>query len=191
MIKTFSGQGRSLPASLTWIALVAWALAGITLHAATLPALDAQDTIVVTADQAWESETAKVLNFQGNFRLAAPHYFVRSAAAELHGDVDDPDTIIATGEPVEFWVEDDQTLERTYGEGLRLEYDRSNNRLRLEGKAVIRDDQTVMRSDVLEYDTQARRLVSTGDGGIEIVTQQSRTEPRTEPQEATPPEPEP
>ena len=139
--------------------------------AAELPALGADDTVVVTAEKAWESDTSEVLNFEGNFQLTAPHYFVRSDTAELHGDVDDPATIVATGKPVEFWVQDeDDETDRTYGEAERLEFDRTNNVIRLIGNAVIRDAQTVMRSDEIEYDTEARRLVSTGDGGIEIVT---------------------
>jgi lipopolysaccharide transport protein LptA len=150
--------------------IVLLALSG-TLRAAQLPALDEQDTIVVTADQAWESDSAEVLNFQGNFTLNAPHYFVRSDTAELHGDVDDPALIIATGEPVEFWVEDDESQDRTYGEARRLEYDLENEVLRLTGKAIIRDAQTIMRSDTLEYNIKVRRLVSTGAGGVEIITQ--------------------
>ena len=178
MITTIFGQGRSLQSVTQPLAYAAGCTAimlllGLpgALTAAELPALDAQDTVVVTADQAWESDTAEVLNFKGNFRLNAPHYYVSSNTAELHGDIDDPTTIIAVGQPVEFWVENDESSERTYGEAERLEYDLANNLIRLTGKAVIRDDQTVMRSDIIEYDTEARRLISTGSGGIEIITQ--------------------
>lgn len=174
MIKTLFEHGCSVqtmapPALVTAIVLLLGLPA--TLPAAELPALDAQDTVVVTADQAWESATAEVLNFKGNFRLNAPHYFVSSTTAALYGDIDDPATIVATGQPVEFWVENDESSERTYGEADKLEYDRVNHLLRLTGNAVIRDEQTVMRSDNIEYDTKARRLISTGSGGIEIVTQ--------------------
>ena len=153
------------------ILIVLLALLPSSSTAAELPSLGADDTVVVTAEKAWESDTAEVLNFEGNFELTAPHYFVRSDTAELHGDIDDPTTIVATGKPVEFWVEDeDDPSDRTYGEAERLEFDRTNNIIRLIGNAVVRDDQTVMRSDKIEYDTEARRLVSTGNGGIEIVT---------------------
>ena len=170
MIRTIVGHGRSLLAILSTVIILLAAIPAW-LHAAELPALDAQDTIVVKADQAWESADSEVLNFQGNFQLNAPHYFVSSVTAELHGDVDDPTIIIATGQPVKFWVEDDESHERTYGEALRLEYNLEKNVIKLTGNAVIHDEQTVMRSGQLEYDTKARRLVGTGQGGIEIVTQ--------------------
>jgi lipopolysaccharide transport protein LptA len=174
MITTLVGHGCSLLIKFSTALFLLVALPvtfPVALRAAELPALDAQDTIVVTADQAWESDVAEVLNFEGNFQLNAPHYFVSSIAAEIHGDLDDPTLVIATGQPVKFWVEDDVSLERTYGEATRLEYDRHNHLIRLTGKAVIRDTQSVMRSEKLEYDTKARRLVGTGNGGIEIVTQ--------------------
>ena len=97
MITTIFGQGRSLQTVTQSLAYAARCAAivlllGIptALNAAELPALDAQDTVVVTADQAWESDTEEVLNFKGNFQLNAPHYFVSSNPAELHGDTDRP-----------------------------------------------------------------------------------------------------
>ena len=170
MIRTFLGQGLSLFATLK-LALFAFFALPVNLLAATLPALDAEDTIVVTADQAWESDSTEVLNFKGNFQLTAPHYQVSSVTAELHGDIDDPITIIASGTPARFWVEDDETNERTYGSAERLEYDIANGLIRLSGNAEIRDAQTVMRSNEMEYDTESRRLVSAGTGGVEIITQ--------------------
>lgn len=143
-------------------------------HAVEFPALDEQDTIVVTADQAWESEEGEVLNFQGNFELTAPDYYLRSDNAEIHGAVEDPDRIVATGNPVTFWVRYVDSDERIHGQGDRVEYERKRNLLRLSGNAILRDDNTVMRSSLLEYDTKTKRLVTTGKDGVEIVTQQNR-----------------
>lgn len=140
------------------------------VSAAEVPRLDQQDTIVVRADQAWESDDGDVLNFEGNFELTAPDYYLKSDTAELHGAMEDPSTIIADGQPVQFWVQDDSGR-KTHGEGARLEYHRDQNLLRLSGKAVLRDEHTVMRSSMLEYDTANRRLVGTGNDGVQIVTQ--------------------
>lgn len=142
--------------------------------AVELRAIDEQDTIVVTADQAWESDDGEVLNFEGSFELTAPDYYMASDTAEIHGTVDDPDRIVATGNPVKFWVRDADTDERTHGEGERVEYDRNGNLLKLVGKAILQDKNTVMKSSLLEYDTQTKRLVSTGTDGVEIVTQPNR-----------------
>jgi lipopolysaccharide transport protein LptA len=143
-------------------------------NAVELPALDEQDTIVVTADQAWESDDGEILNFEGNFELTAPDYFIRSDTAQIHGAVEAPSRIVATGSPVTFWVRVVGSDERTHGQGQRVEYDRDNNLLRVTGEAVLRDDKTVMRSSLLEYDTATERLVSTGTDGVEIVTQPNR-----------------
>jgi len=143
-------------------------------HAVELPTLEEQDTIVVTADQAWESDDGNILNFEGNFELKAPDYYMLSDTAEIHGAVEDPDRIIANGDPVIFWVRIESGDEPTHGQGNQVDYDRSGNMLRLSGKAILRDDSTVMRSSLLEYDTETKRLVSTGTDGVEIVTQPNR-----------------
>jgi lipopolysaccharide transport protein LptA len=142
-----------------WVCLEPAHVAAAELPALEQPALEQQDTIVVTADQAWESQDGEVLNFKGNF--------------ELHGVVEEPSTIIANGNPVKFWVQD-ESGKRTHGEGVRLKYDRERNLIRLSGKAILRDQYTVMRSSILEYDIDTRRLVGTGTDGVEIVAQPNR-----------------
>lgn len=138
--------------------------------ASELPALDDQDTIVVTADQAWESEASDALSFAGNFILNAPDFHVASDTAVIYGPVDDPTRIVAEGSPVRFWVADPDSGDRTHGAGRRLEYDRETDMVRLAGDAVLEDDRTVMRSSALEYNTATRRLLTSGSGGVEIVT---------------------
>jgi lipopolysaccharide transport protein LptA len=156
-----------------WLSVYA-GLQSMQAYAVELPTLDEQDTIVVTADQAWESDDGEVLNFEGNFELTAPDYYLLSDTAEIHGPVEDPDRIVATGNPVTFWVRDADDDGLTHGQGDRVEYERKRNLLRLSGNAVLRDKNTVMRSSLLEYDTETKRLISTGNDGVEIVTQQNR-----------------
>ncbi len=139
-----------------------------------LPALDDQDTIVVTADQAWESEDGDSLSFAGNFILNAPDFHVASDTAVVYGPVENPTRIVAEGRPVRFWVADPDSGHRTSGTGRRLEFDRDTDLVRLAGDAVLEDDRTVMRSSALEYDTATGRLVTSGSGGVEIVTNPNR-----------------
>ena len=146
----------------------------IQAYAVELPTLDEQDTIVVTADQAWESDDGEVLNFQGNSELTSPDYYLSSDTAQIHGAVEDPDRIVATGNPVTFWVRDADGEDLTHGQGDRVEYERKRNLLTVSGNAILRDKNTVMRSSLLEYDTETKRLVSTGNDGVEIITQQNR-----------------
>jgi lipopolysaccharide transport protein LptA len=164
--------GIVLYASVCWAGLLT--LQPMQANAVELPTLNDQDTIVVTADQAWESDDGNVLNFQGNFELTSPDYYLRSERAEIHGQLEDPDRIVATGDPVTFWVRDTNSDERTHGQGNRVEYQRDRNLLRLSGNAILEGENTVMRSSLLEYNTQTERLVSTGTDGVEIVTQPLR-----------------
>ena len=142
--------------------------------ASELPALDDQDTVVVTADQAWESEAGDSLSFAGNFNLNAPDFYVASDTAVIYGHMEDPNRIVAEGSPVRFWVADPDSGDRTHGSGQRLEYDREADLVRLEGDAVLEDDRTVMRSSALEYNMATKRLVTSGSGGVEIVTNPNR-----------------
>ena len=160
----------------SWVAVasVIGLLCSAPAVAVELPTLSQQDTIVVTADQAWESDDGNVLNFEGNFELTAPDYSMRSQTAEIHGAVDSPSRIVAIGSPVTFWIRDLDSDVRTHGQGERVEFDRENHLLRVAGKAVLQREKTVMRSSNLEYDTENKRLIGTGKDGVEIVTQPIR-----------------
>lgn len=168
MLKRFVAAELALAMALALLQLPspAWA--------SELPALDDQDTVVVTADQAWESEEGDSLSFAGNFNLDAPDFHVASDTAVIHGPMEDPHRIVAEGSPVRFWVADPDSGDRTRGSGQRLEYDREADLVRLEGDAVLEDDRTVMRSSALEYNMATKRLVTSGSGGVEIVTNPNR-----------------
>ncbi len=99
---------------------------------------------------------------------------MRSDTAVIHGPVENPTRIVAEGSPVRFWIADPDSGERTRGAGRRLEYDRETDMVRLAGDAVLEDDQTVMRSSALEYNTATKRLLTSGGGGVEIVTNPKR-----------------
>ncbi|HEY5680892.1 MAG TPA: LptA/OstA family protein [Pseudomonadales bacterium] len=168
MLKRFFAAELASAIALALVQLSCSAWAG------ELPALDDQDTVVVTADQAWESEDGDSLSFAGNFNLNAPDFHVASDTAVIHGPLEDPNRIVAEGSPVRFWVADPDSGNRTHGTGRRLEYDRQRDLVRLEGDAVLEDDRTVMRSSELEYNTATKRLVAQGSGGVEIVTNPNR-----------------
>ena len=174
VLATHEDHRRSRHVGMAFCVSALLALQPAPASAVELPALEEQDTIVVTADQAWESDDGAVLNFEGNFELKAPDYYMLSDTAQIHGSVDDPDRILATGAPVTFWVRTEDDEEPTHGQAEQVDYDRNHNLLRLSGKAVLQDDRTVMRSSLLEYNTETQRLVSTGTDGVEIVTQPKR-----------------
>jgi|GEM_PF-4728578 len=111
------------------------------------PDLDDGETLVIRADQAWEtrdtledgSKGPRSLHFKGNFRLD--------------------------------WMVDENGDLEVDAKANQVEYFRHNDRLKLTGNAVLEEQRNTLRSSSIDYDLKERRLVATGSGGVEIVTQ--------------------
>lgn len=146
------------------------------------PDLEPGETMVIRADQAWETRAAttdgsrgpRSLHFEGNFRLDAPDWFIRADSATLQGTVDDPESIKVTGAPARVWMVDENGVTNVDATAAAIEYLRSSNLLKLRGNAVLAEQSNTMRSSSIDYDLNERRLVATGEGGVEIVTMPSR-----------------
>ena len=159
------------------------------------PDLDDGETLVIRADQAWEtrdtledgSKGPRSLHFKGNFRLDAPDWFIRADTATLFGDVADPKSIAVQGTqntPARVWMIDETGEIEVDAKADQVEYFRHNDRLKLSGNAVLEEQRNTLRSSSIDYDLTERRLVATGSGGVEIVTQpnrESNSEPNPEP----------
>lgn len=146
------------------------------------PDLDDGETLVIRADQAWEtrdtledgSKGPRSLHFKGNFRLDAPDWFIRADSATLFGDVADPKSISVEGTqetPARVWMVDENGDLEVDAKANQVEYFRHNDRLKLTGNAVLEEQRNTLRSSSIDYDLKERRLVATGSGGVEIVTQ--------------------
>ena len=161
------------------------------VQAIEAPNLEAGETMVIRADQAWETrETPKdgsaevrSLHFKGNFRLDAPDWFIRADAATLFGAVDNPRSIAVSGTPARVWMIDENGAIEVDATADNIEYFRHNDRLKLKGDAVLEEQRNRLRSSSIDYDLNQRRLVATGKGGVEIVTMPSRN-PVTVPNES-------
>ena len=149
------------------------------------PDLDDGETLVIRADQAWEtrdtledgSKGPRSLHFKGNFRLDAPDWFIRADSATLFGDVADPKSIAVEGSqksPARVWMVDENGDVEVDAKADQVEYFRHNDRLKLSGNAVLEEQRNTLRSSSIDYDLNERRLVATGNGGVEIVTQPNR-----------------
>lgn len=162
--------------------LTTMALFATAAYAIEAPDLEAGETMVIKADQAWETrETPKdgsamvrSLHFKGNFRLDAPDWFIRADAATLYGAVDDPKSIAVSGNPARVWMIDENGATEVDATAANIEYFRHNDRLKLNGNAVLEEQRNTLRSSSIDYDLNARRLVATGKGGVEIVTMPNR-----------------
>lgn len=162
--------------------LAALAAAVIPVGAIEAPDLDPGETMVIRAEQAWEtraattdgSRGARSLHFKGNFSLDAPDWFIRADNATLYGAVSDPERIKVTGGPARVWMVDENGVTEVDATANEIEYFRHNDRLKLSGDAVLEEERNTLRSSSIDYDLNERRLVATGKGGVEIVTQPSR-----------------
>lgn len=152
-------------------------------YAIEAPDLEAGETMVIKADQAWEtrevtadgSPGVRSLHFKGNFRLDAPDWFIRADSATLFGAVDDPKSITVSGDPARVWMVDDNGVTEVDATAGNIEYFRHNDRLKLKGNAVLEEQRNTLRSSSIDYDLSERRLVATGKGGVEIVTMPNRS----------------
>ena len=170
---------RALPALAT---LYMSALHSVTASAIEAPGLDDGETMVIRAEQAWEtretlsdgSKGPRSLHFKGNFRLDGPDWFIRADNATLLGDVDDPKSIKVTGNPARVWMLDETGAREVDAKATEIEYFRHNDRLKLKGNALLEEQRNTLRSSSIDYDLNERRLVATGKGGVEIVTLPNR-----------------
>ena len=146
------------------------------------PDLESGETMIIRADQAWEtrevpedgSPEVRSLHFKGNFQLDAPDWFIRADSATLYGAVDDPKSIAVSGTPARVWMIDENGATEVDATAGNIEYFRHNDRLKLQGDAVLEEQRNTLRSSSIDYDLSERRLVATGKGGVQIVTQPSR-----------------
>jgi lipopolysaccharide transport protein LptA len=132
-----------------------------------------KETIVIRADQAWEEpDLEDVLHFKGNFELISPEWELRSDEADLYGPLDDPDRIVARGEPAVVTIlNDDETV---VGEGLTIVYERDTDVLTLTENALIIGETVSMKSAEIVYDLGEERLLSSGTSGVEMVLERDK-----------------
>lgn len=132
-----------------------------------------KETIVIRADRAWEEPDAgAVLHFAGNFELLSPDWQLRSDEADLHGPLDDPERIIARGNPAYLVISDgEQTIE---GQGAIIEYQRDADILILRDSAHLSGEDVSISSSEIVYDVGQERLRSSGTDGVEMVLERAR-----------------
>lgn len=130
--------------------------------------LSNDDTINVTADEAWEERGKATTHFQGNFRLLGPDWSVSADKAVLYGPLDNPDKVIAQGNPARIVVRKTNGEGEVVGVGSRIEYRHLNNVIELTGEATVTDADNIMTSSVLSYDLTAERIIASGPEGVKM-----------------------
>jgi len=127
-------------------------------------------TISISADEAFEDLKPNILHFKGNFLMQSNEWRLESNQATVSGRPDKPDKIYLEGEPARFLIDrrDDKNLRTIEASAPAIEYLRSANLLKLSGGAVLKLDQEVIRSAVIEFDLDSDRYRASGADGVMI-----------------------
>jgi len=128
------------------------------------------DTISISADEANEDELPGILHFDGNFLMQSSDWQLASKKATVYGNPNKPDRVYLEGSPALFLVHrtGDVTQGPVEASASVVEYQRTANTLTLSGGAILRLDDEVIRSTIIEYDIGTRRYRAGGIDGVLI-----------------------
>lgn len=128
------------------------------------------ETISISADEAFEDLQPNILHFNGNFMMQSNEWRLESKQATVSGRPDKPDKIHLEGEPARFMIDrkDGEILQTIEASAPVIEYLRSANLLKLSGGAVLKLDEEVIRSAVIEFDLDSDRYRASGADGVMI-----------------------
>ena len=146
-----------------------------TVHAEKL-SFSSNDTVNVSAENAWEGDVEDVVHFEGKFELRAPDWTLSADSAVVYGQLDNPDKIILKGSPARIYFlrekhkenEQKQKEQSVEGSAFLIEYMRASNKLKMSGSARLTRDANTLAGEIIEYDIDADRYSASGEGGINI-----------------------
>jgi lipopolysaccharide transport protein LptA len=151
------------------------------IHAGIANSLDfsSDDTVTVTAENAWEAEEADVIHFSGQFELHAPDWSLAGDTATVYGKLDNPDKVVVEGNPARISFlrageeagsngNPEDRDQRVDGTAAIVEYFRATDKLTMRGAASLTRKDSTLVSEVIEYDADTDRYSASGEGGINI-----------------------
>ena len=148
------------------------------------------DTVTITAENAWEDEQKDVIHFSGQFELRAPDWSLLAESAIVYGKLDNPDKVVLMGNPaMVFFLRDtsknqpgspDENVTSSKleepnnsklsieGSATKIEYFRATNKLKMIGSATLKRKDNMLTSETIEYDVDTDKYSASGKGGINI-----------------------
>jgi lipopolysaccharide transport protein LptA len=128
------------------------------------------ETISISADEASEDIQPGILHFSGHFLMQSRDWQLESGRATVYGPPNRPDKIYLEGSPARFLVNRSNGEEGGAVEATApvVEYLRSTNMLVLSGGAMLKLDDEVIESTVIEYDISTDRYRAGGADGVKI-----------------------
>jgi lipopolysaccharide transport protein LptA len=129
-----------------------------------------QETINISADEAYEDVQPGILHFNGHFMMKSVEWELDSARATVYGQPDRPDKVLLEGFPARFRItrNDGEDQRTVIAEAAAMEYEQSNNLLQLTGGAVLMLNDEVIRSTAIKYDIETGRYWAGGVDGVVI-----------------------
>ena len=128
------------------------------------------DTISISADEAIEDEQPGILHFDGHFLMQSSNWQLMSSKATVYGNPNKPDRVYLEGSPAHFLVHQsgDATRGSVEASASVVEYQRIANTLTLSGTAILKLDDEIIRSTIIEYDIGTQRYRAGGNDGVLI-----------------------
>lgn len=129
-----------------------------------------EDIIELRADAAWEDEAPDIVHFSGRFEMRVRDWVLLSDQATVQGPLEDPELIEAEGQPARMTIArgtGDQP-EPVTAEALRIVYRRDGKIVLLHGAAVLVRGESLLRSELIEYELETDRLQAAGESGVRI-----------------------
>jgi len=146
-------------------------LATLMLPGVALPLGDRViETVSISADEAYEDIRPDILHFKGHFIMRSRDWHLEAVRATVYGQPDKPDKVHLEGAPARFQINRDQStgLNTVEATAPVVEYQRSTDTLKLTGGAMLKLDDEVIRSTVIEYNISTGRYRAEGADGVTI-----------------------
>jgi len=128
------------------------------------------ETVSISADEASEDVRPDILHFKGHFIMQSRDWQLEAVRATVYGQPDQPDKVHLEGAPARFLINRAQStgLKTVEATAPVVEYQRSSNTLKLSGGAILKLDNEVIRSKVIEYNISTDRYRAEGSDGVKI-----------------------
>jgi len=164
-------HGRSAATRRARALACACALASAAAHAvdtSSTPA--ARDTIIARANEAWQDETGRVMHFNGDLRLRGSQWHISADRARVEGRLEDPDLITVDGDPARIVVDAANSTEPVEGHCQHLEFEPRDQKLHLQGEAMVVKGEQSISSETIEYLLQRNNFTAGSVGRVKVVT---------------------
>jgi len=127
-----------------------------------------RETIMVSAELAWEDPGSTTTHYRGNFVLRTPEWSVKAAEASVYGSINNPDRIVLSGAPARIWINQPEQDKVVHGAGAQVEYRLDSKTVTMTGDAELHDGDDTVNSESIVYDIKADAYSAGGTGRVRI-----------------------